>query len=51
MKQIDAWITFEPVYIEDLSEDEKEKAMESLVFVGEKRDRTLKARAYANGST
>ena len=51
MKQINTRVTFEPVHIEDLSEDEKEKAMESLTFVGENRDGTLKARACANGST
>ena len=36
--------------IEDLTEEKKDKAMESLSFLNEKRDCTMKARTCANGS-
>ena len=42
---------FKPVMLSELTKDEKEKAMDSLIFLTEKRDGTIKARAYANGST
>ena len=51
MGQIDERLVFEPIIIEDLTEEEKEKAMESLLFLNEKRDGTIKARTCANGST
>ena len=42
---------FKPVQFSELTETEKEKAMNSLIFLTEKRDGTIKARACANGST
>ena len=41
---------FKPIKLEDLSLKEKQKAMNSLIFLTEKRDGTIKARACANGS-
>ena len=41
---------FKPVMLSKLSKEEKQKAMSSLVFLTEKRDGTIKARACANGS-
>ena len=40
-----------PVYPNDLTKDEKQKVMESLIFLLEKRDGTIKGRVCANGST
>ena len=37
--------------IEDLAEEEKKRAMESLVFLAEKRNEDIKARYCENGST
>ena len=37
--------------LSDLSKEEKEKAMSSLIFLTQKWDGTIKARACANGST
>ena len=37
--------------IEDLTEEEREKAMESLLFLNEKRNSMIKACTCANGST
>ena len=42
---------FKPVMLSDLIREEKDKAMNSLIFLTEKRDGTIKARACANGST
>jgi hypothetical protein len=42
---------FEPIHVKDLTPLEKKRAMESLIFLTEKRDKTIKARACANGST
>ena len=39
-----------PVMLSDLTKEEKDKAMNSLIFLTEKRDITIKARACANGS-
>jgi hypothetical protein len=51
MKQLHDRIAFIPVRVEDLTELEKRKAMESLIFLVEKRDGRKKARTVANGST
>ena len=51
MKQIDKRMVFEPIRIESLTEEEKKRAMESLIFLSEKRDGTIKSRYCANGST
>jgi hypothetical protein len=44
----DSW---KPIRKEELSQLEKSRAMESLIFLVEKRDGTIKARHCANGST
>ena len=51
MKQLHDRIVFKPVRIENLTELEKKRAMESLMFLVEKRDKRLKSRIVANGST
>jgi hypothetical protein len=43
-------IFFEPVRLEDLSQDEIGKAIKSLIFLAEKKDRTVKGRMHANSS-
>ena len=42
---------FKPVMLSDLTKEEKDKAVKSLILLTEKRDGTIKARACANGST
>ena len=42
---------FKPIKLSELSKEEKDKAMSSLIFLTQKRDGTIKARACANGST
>jgi hypothetical protein len=42
---------FEPVKMADMTPLERKRAMESLIFLTEKRDGTVKARTCANGST
>ena len=42
---------FKPIYLSGLTQIERDKAMNSLIFLTEKRDGTIKARACANGST
>ena len=49
--QLDHRVCFQPTNIKDLSPSEKKKAMDSLAFFTEKRDKTVKARTCANGST
>lgn len=51
MKQLHDRVVFEPIRVEDLTPIEKRRAMESLIFLTEKRDGTEKARTCANGST
>jgi hypothetical protein len=51
MKQIHDRVIFEPISIEEMTKLEKKRAMESLIFLTEKRDETVKARVCANGST
>ena len=51
MKQLHDRVVFEPIRIEDLTEIEKRRAMESLIFLVEKRDKCIKGRACANGSS
>jgi hypothetical protein len=41
---------FEPVRLEDLSQDEIDKAIKSLIFLAEKRDGTIKGRIHTNSS-
>jgi hypothetical protein len=50
MKQIHDQVVFEPISIEEMTKLEKKRVMESLIFLTEKRDETVKARVCANGS-
>jgi hypothetical protein len=51
MKQIHDRVVFEPISIEKMTILERKRAMESLIFLTEKREKTIKARVCANGST
>jgi hypothetical protein len=51
MKQIHDRVVFELISIEEMTKRERKRAMESLIFLTEKRDETVKARVCANGST
>jgi hypothetical protein len=51
MKQIHDQVVFEPISIEKMTILERKAAMESLIFLTEKIDETIKARVCANGST
>jgi hypothetical protein len=51
MKQIHDRVVFEPISIEEMTKLERKRAMESLVFLTEKRDETVKVRVCANGSS
>jgi hypothetical protein len=51
MKQIHDRVVFEPIGIEEMTKREKKRALESLIFLTEKRDETVKARECANGGT
>jgi hypothetical protein len=43
MKQIHDRVVFEPISIEEMMMLERKRAMESLIFLTEKRDETVKA--------
>ena len=51
VKQLNDRTVWKPVHPNDLTKDEKRKAMESLFFYQKKRDGTTKGRMRANGST
>jgi hypothetical protein len=51
MKQLHDRTAFAPIMVAELSQRERRRAMESLLFLVEKRDGRLKARNCANGST
>jgi hypothetical protein len=51
MKQLHDRVVFKPILIKDMTVLEKKRAMESLIFLAEKRDQTIKARTCANGSS
>jgi hypothetical protein len=51
IKQLHDRIVFEPIHLSDLTDQERKRAMESLIFLVEKRDGRVKGRACANGST
>ena len=51
MRQLHRRIVFKPVKVETLTPQERKRAMESLMFLVEKRDGIVKARTVANGST
>ncbi len=50
LKQFNVYDVFEPLYADKLSEEEKTKALTSLIFLKEKQDGNIKARSCANGS-
>jgi len=50
LQQLNKRMVFTPIHRKDITKEEMEKSMESLMFVTEKRDGTVKARACANGS-
>jgi Reverse transcriptase (RNA-dependent DNA polymerase) len=51
MQQLHERAAFEPIHISDMTQQERKRAMESLIFLVEKKDGRIKARACANGST
>ena len=51
MRQLHDRVVFKPVRVESLTDLERQRAMESLIFLTEKRDKQIKARVCANGST
>jgi len=51
MKQLHDRTVFEPIHVHEMTTIERKRAMESLIFLTEKRDETIKARTCANGST
>jgi hypothetical protein len=51
MKQLHDRAVFHPIHVNDLTDEEKDRAMESLIFLVQKRDGYVKARTCANGST
>jgi hypothetical protein len=51
MRQLHDRKVFEPINVDELTNQERHRAMESLIFLVEKRDNTVKARTCANGST
>ena len=51
MKQLDDRNVYYPIKVDELTPKERKRAMESLLFVVEKRDSRVKARFCANGST
>jgi hypothetical protein len=51
MRQLHDRDSWKPIYKDELSKMEKTRAMESLIFLVEKKDGTIKARHCANGSS
>ncbi|KAI2498585.1 Reverse transcriptase (RNA-dependent DNA polymerase) [Fragilaria crotonensis] len=51
MQRQDSVVLFRPIIVAELTEQEKRRAMESLIFLVEKRDGTIKGRTCANRST
>jgi hypothetical protein len=51
MRQLHERVVFKPIKVESLTRLERQRAMESLIFLIEKRDGSIKARTCANGST
>jgi hypothetical protein len=51
VRQLHDRVVFEPIHIEDMTTLERKRGIESLIFLAEKRDETIKARMCANGST
>ncbi len=50
LKQFNVYDVFEPLYADKLSQEEKSKALPSIIFLKEKQDGNVKARSCANGS-
>jgi len=51
MKQLHDRDCFHPVHKDTLNSTEQKRALESLIFITEKKDKKIKARHCANGST
>jgi hypothetical protein len=51
MKQLHNHVVFIPLLVKELTQIEKRRAMESLIFLTEKKDGRIKASTCANGST
>jgi hypothetical protein len=51
MKELHDHVIFKPILIAYMTPLERKRAMESLIFLTEKRDGTIKARTLANGNT
>jgi hypothetical protein len=51
LDQFNKYKVFEPKHAYDLSEEDRKKALSSLIFLKEKKNGTIKARSCANGST
>jgi hypothetical protein len=51
MKQLHDRVIFIPIQIEELTHIKRRQAMESLIFLTEKKDWRIKARTCTNGST
>ena len=51
MSQLHNRKVFTPIKLEEMNKREKARAMESLIFLVQKQDGSIKARACANGST
>ena len=49
MKQLHQRDAFEVLCADHISQEMKRKALESLIFIKEKRDKSLKGRAFADG--
>ncbi len=50
LKQFNVYDVFKPLYADKLSQEEKSKALTSLIFLKEKQDGNVKARSCANES-
>jgi hypothetical protein len=51
LRQLHDRVVFEPISIDEMTQLERKRAMESLIFLNEKRDGTIKSRMCANGSS
>jgi hypothetical protein len=51
MKQLHERVVFKSVSVHELTQQDKTRALESLIFLVEKRDGRIKARTCDNGST
>jgi hypothetical protein len=50
LKQFNVYNVFKPLYADELSDEDKSKALTLLIFLREKQDGSIKARSCANGS-